>query len=47
MNGEVFNVGSRKRFKYDGIYVDRDINGARNILLRAMRDSSACGCNAT
>ena len=46
-NGEVFNVGSRKRFKYDGIYVDRDINGARNILLRAMRDSSACGCNVT
>ena len=46
-NGEVFNVGSRKRFKYDGIYVDRDINGARNILLRAMRDSSACGCDAT
>ena len=46
-NGEVFNIGSRKRFKYDGIYVDRDINGARNILLRAMRDSSACGCNAT
>lgn len=46
-NGEVFNVGSRKRFKYDGIHVDRDINGARNILLRAMRDSSACGCNVT
>ena len=46
-NGEVFNIGSMKRFKYDGIYVDRDINGARNILLRAMRDSSACGCNVT
>lgn len=41
-NGELFNVGSKKRFKYDGVYVDRDINGARNILIRAMRDSSAC-----
>ena len=28
-------------FKYDGITIDRDVNGARNILLRAMRDSSA------
>ena len=39
-SGEIFNVGSRKSFKYDNITVDRDINGARNILIRAMRDSS-------
>ena len=41
--GEIMNIGSRKSFRYDGITVDRDLNGARNILLRAMRDSSlAC-----
>ena len=40
-NGEIMNIGSRKSFKYDGIKIDRDVNGARNILLRAMRDSSA------
>ena len=40
-NGEVFEAGSRKSFKYDGVRVDRDINAARNILLRAMRDSSS------
>ena len=42
-NGEVFNIGSRSSFVYDGVTVDRDINGARNILLRAMRDSSFQG----
>ena len=41
--GEIFNIGSRKSFKYDGVTVDRDINGARNILLRAMRDHSLQG----
>ena len=40
-NGEIMNIGDKKSFKYDGIHIDRDINGARNILLRAMRDSSA------
>lgn len=35
------NLGSKESFLYDGIVVHRDINGARNILLRAMRDSSA------
>ena len=35
------NLGSKEWFMYDGIKVHRDLNGARNILLRAMRDSSA------
>ena len=39
--GEIMEIGSKKNFKYNGIKIDRDINGARNILLRAMRDSSA------
>lgn len=42
-NGELINIGSKKCFQYEGITVDRDINGARNILLRAVRDSSDCG----
>lgn len=41
-NGEITNIGSRSSFRYDGITIDRDLNGARNILLRAMRDSSLC-----
>lgn len=45
-NGELFDIGSREWFIHDGIKVNRDINGARNIMLRAMRDSSADGCNA-
>ena len=40
-NGELMNIGSRELFVYDGVTVNRDVNGARNILLRAMRDSSA------
>ena len=43
--GELINIGSKEYFKYDGITVNRDINGARNILLRSMRDSSVCICN--
>lgn len=39
--GELINIGSRKSFCHDGIRVDRDINGARGILLRAVRDGSA------
>ena len=39
--GEIMNIGGRKSYKYDGVTIDRDVNGARNILLRAMRDSSA------
>lgn len=42
-NGQLMNIGGRKGFTYDGVYVDRDINGARNILLRAVRDNSANG----
>lgn len=33
------NLGSKEKFKFDNIFVDRDINGARNILIRAMRDA--------
>lgn len=40
-NGDIMDIGGKKSFLYDSIIVDRDINGARNILLRAMRDSSA------
>ena len=41
-NGELIKgLGSRERFTYDGVTVNRDINAARNILIRALRDSSA------
>nr|DAX55645.1 MAG TPA: endonuclease [Caudoviricetes sp.] len=41
-NGEVMtNIGSREFFTYQGLRINRDVNGSRNILLRAMRDSSA------
>ena len=36
----------KKKPGYDGIIVNRDINGTRNILLRAMRDGSATGRNS-
>ena len=39
----ITNLGSKEWFMYDGIKVHRDLNGARNILIRAMRDSSAVG----
>lgn len=40
--GEIMpKLGNKEWFKYDGVTVNRDINGARNILLRAMRDASA------
>ena len=35
------NLGSKESFKFNNISIDRDINGARNILIRAMRDASA------
>ena len=41
-NGEVMtNLGGREFFSYQGFKINRDLNGSRNILLRAMRDSSA------
>ena len=42
--GELINnLCGKEWFMYDGIKVHRDLNGARNILIRAMRDSSAVG----
>ena len=35
------NLGSKEKFMFNNISVDRDVNGARNILIRAMRDASA------
>lgn len=35
------NLGSKEKFMFNNISIDRDINGARNILIRAMRDASA------
>ena len=46
-NGEVMtNLGGKEFFFHEGFRINRDINGSRNILLRAMRDSSANGRNA-
>lgn len=39
--GEIMNIGGAKSIKLlNGNRVDRDINGARNIMLRALTDSS-------
>ena len=35
------NLGSKEKFMFNKISIDRDINGARNILIRSMRDASA------
>lgn len=41
-NGKIIdNLGSKEWFNYDGVTVNRDINAARNILILALRDSSA------
>ena len=41
-NGEVMtDLGGREFFSYEGFRINRDVNGSRNILLQAMRDSSA------
>lgn len=37
--GEVKNIGSAKSIKSGGVRVDRDINGARGIFLRALGDT--------
>ena len=43
-NGEVMaNLGGMEYFNYQGMKINRDVNGSRNILLRAMRDNSANG----
>ena len=43
-NGEVMtNLGGREFFSHEGFKINRDLNGSRNILLRALRDSSAGG----
>ena len=38
--GEIINIGSNRYIRSQGITVDRDINGARGIMLRALRASS-------
>ena len=41
-NGEVMtNLGGKESFSHEGFRINRDVNGSRNILLRALRDSSA------
>nr|DAM45024.1 MAG TPA: endonuclease [Caudoviricetes sp.] len=35
------NLGSKENFMFNNVSIDRDINGARNILIWAMRDASA------
>lgn len=43
-NGEVMtDLGWREFFSHEGFRINRDVNGSRNILLRALRDSSAGG----
>ena len=42
-NGAQMDIGSREWFTYEGVRINRDINGARGILLRALRDTSALG----
>jgi hypothetical protein len=37
--GEVVKIGSKKVITSDGIKVDRDLNAARGILLRALEDT--------
>jgi putative transposase len=37
--GEIINIGSRKTITSNGVTVDRDLNGARGIFLKALVDS--------
>jgi putative transposase len=37
--GEIINIGSRKTIESNGVTVDRDLNGARGIFLKALVDS--------
>lgn len=43
LHGELMNIGGRAHFMHEGVRVDRDLNGACNSMLRAVRDSSLCG----
>jgi putative transposase len=38
-DGSLKALGGAEKFKWNGQWIDRDINGARNILLRALVDS--------
>ncbi len=40
--GEIVQIGSKKYIQSNGVTVDRDINGARSILLRALVESPCC-----
>lgn len=42
--GEIIQVGSAKKITSQGITVDRDVNGARGIFLRALVDSPSLAC---
>ena len=39
-NGKIKEIGGAKWISDAGIVVDRDYNGARGIMLRALRDNS-------
>ena len=40
--GAIMNIGSKEYFKHEDIKINRDVNGARGILLRVLRDTSVC-----
>lgn len=40
VTGELMNIGNKETFKYNKLIMSRDINGARNIMLRTLRDAS-------
>ena len=42
--GEIIQVGSAKKITSQGMTVDRDVNGARGIFLRALVDSPSLAC---
>lgn len=40
VTGELMDVGNKEYFRYNNELMSRDINGARNIMLRTLRDAS-------